>query len=977
MEPVRFLNGSYWEDSPSCTPNTTFPCVRPKSHTTKTKTILHDSPVGFSLHNKIIKDVLWRAQCLEGQCTESPLFGWDELRKNTKTQKQLNNIKTEKQGESTETQKQFKTDLLSLGIACPSPADPSYSINHPQHHHRVIDAFSTLIQAGRVAKQKQPVPWCSTCERVVSHLESESIQVNDTSCFVLFPHFGSSASLLEVFGQQNFQNQNFETLDFQGFLVWTTTPWSLVASEGIVLHPKETYLLVRNTLNRCLVVSKSLFSSNPNLFLEHWIKSGSLKPEGISGEDPSPSDFVLGSLTGAEISPLAKVASPLDPTRALSLLLSETVKISSGTGVLHIAPGCCDPDYKLGIKHGLNIWCPLDKKSKFRSDLEVFTCLRGASVNEASTWVLSELSKSQRLIFSESISHGQAHCFECKSRIFFRICNRWFFDLKSGTLLDNVLHTLDVSSECHPKRLKKKFVASVQAWKHVSAEGFCASHNCPSGSGVRVPALVCNSCDHAVASKVINEQWCNMLTECGIETKYRMSHFSSVPASCPACKTATIEGKALWRLETQVFDRHFELALASLFKPSAEASRVEAIENIYVEDSESLPWTIISLALKETTLRLEENGAIPALGDEEKERPKDHEAPKPLRKGTAHRGRVETKTRGVKSTNMFLIHNNGSQRLQWPFEEEISPVTSAEASFSPIDTQHADIFRLYVVQGMLEDSASARSKDDGEEKRMEKEKQGYLKAKKLYELLSSCFQDLSVDPTTGLPTNELEPPSPSLVEKYLLTNLHKTSVRIRRAFMTLDLNDVIVTLDEFLQSLKDLYIPLLLMMPSLTIHTRHVVLETVRSLASPLVPFFTKTLSHPSYFSFIPTSEDHMSSTEKKQFLSLFKLRALVASDKKRFTSKQETTKDLALCVTLVDNSTCEDVDLVKSLLSQLCDADNNSDSDFQLKGDFLSVFFEVSSCILVFGSDCKSAQPKGKGKLNFKQAVTFVWDNK
>jgi isoleucyl-tRNA synthetase len=213
-----------------------------------------------------------------------------------------------------------------------------------------------------------------------------------------------------------------EGWSFSGFLVWTTSPWSLVASEGVVINPKEKYLLVRNSDKRCLVVSQYIFGTNFSFFRDHWI-----------GEEPSTADsseFVLGVLTGAEIARFASVGHPLDPVRPLSLILSESVKISTGTGLLHIVPGCCDPDYKLGIERGLRVACPLDANAKINRNFGDFPELRGFSVEEASAWVLEDVKGSERLVATEPVVHGQPHCLDCGTRLYFKICDRWFFDLK-------------------------------------------------------------------------------------------------------------------------------------------------------------------------------------------------------------------------------------------------------------------------------------------------------------------------------------------------------------------------------------------------------------------------------------------------------------------------------------------------------------------------------------------------------------------
>lgn len=331
---------------------------------------------------------------------------------------------------------------------------------------------------------------CSTCQSVTSHLTTETKQVTDPSCYVLFPLHSNFHPLpiLEAFGRQD------EDLELSGFLAWTTAPWSLLSSAGIVLHPKEEYALIsQKASRRCIIVSKNIFCHNFQFFLEQWMAPGS------TVDSFTPQDFILGSLSGAQLQALVgTVGNPLDSSLPLPILVSDSVRVSSGTGIVHIVPGCSEADYHIGRQNALAVTCPLDKLAKFKRNFGPFPEVRELAVHEASSWVLSKLADLDRLVCEQPVVHGQAHCSECSSRLYFRLCERWFCDVDSG-LIDNLTRSLD-TSEFLPKRHKKAVLGLFSAWKF-STTGLCISSKSSHSQRVSIPALLCTACGFGFTSE--------------------------------------------------------------------------------------------------------------------------------------------------------------------------------------------------------------------------------------------------------------------------------------------------------------------------------------------------------------------------------------------------------------------------------------------------------------------------------------------
>jgi isoleucyl-tRNA synthetase len=85
-------------------------------------------------------------------------------------------------------------------------------------------AFGELYKKGLIYKSKKVMPYSPQCETPLSNFEATSnyMEKTDLSVYIKFHTIGSSASLL----------------------VYTTTPWSLFANQGICVNPDLDYVLI-------------------------------------------------------------------------------------------------------------------------------------------------------------------------------------------------------------------------------------------------------------------------------------------------------------------------------------------------------------------------------------------------------------------------------------------------------------------------------------------------------------------------------------------------------------------------------------------------------------------------------------------------------------------------------------------------------------------------------------------------------------
>ena len=140
-------------------------------------------------------------------------------------------------------------------------------------------------------------------------------------------------------------------VDRLSVVIWTTTPWTLLANQAIAIHPEIDYAFVR-VGNEALIMAEKLVDSV-------------VKACGLSDYS------ILGTKRGrTATNPFEGLRCKRPLTEGLSpILLGDFVTLDQGTGCVHIAPGHGMEDYLLTMEHNehplfekLEIVVPVDEK---------------------------------------------------------------------------------------------------------------------------------------------------------------------------------------------------------------------------------------------------------------------------------------------------------------------------------------------------------------------------------------------------------------------------------------------------------------------------------------------------------------------------------------------------------------------------------------------------------------------------------------
>ncbi|MFQ5589353.1 MAG: class I tRNA ligase family protein, partial [Nitrospiria bacterium] len=230
--------------------------------------ILHDGPpyanghihIGHAL-NKILKDIIVKSAAMRG-CRAPYVPGWDchglpiehqVLKKLGSKKRDMSKIEIRQK--CRESALRFveiqKAEFKRLGVF--GEWDDPYLTLTPAYEAEIVRQFGKVFATGGVYKGKKPVLWCASDETALAEAEVEYADKTSPSIYVKFRVTDAKGMFPSDPGEEPF------------FVIWTTTPWTLVANKGVALHPKLNYRHV-STPSGSLIVAEDLVAQTMKAF---------------------------------------------------------------------------------------------------------------------------------------------------------------------------------------------------------------------------------------------------------------------------------------------------------------------------------------------------------------------------------------------------------------------------------------------------------------------------------------------------------------------------------------------------------------------------------------------------------------------------------------------------------------------------------------------------------------------------------------
>jgi isoleucyl-tRNA synthetase len=243
-------------------------------------------------------------------------------------------------------------------------------------------ALKQYFDKGLIYKGFKIQPYCPRCETPLSsHEVSLGYQdVKDPSIYVK----------MKVKGEEN-----------TFFLVWTTTPWTLISNVALAINPEVDYVKVEHK-NEKLILAEARLGV-------------------LDGEYVVLDKFKGKTLIGKEYDRLFGYHEVKE--KAWYVIEGGFVTTEDGSGIVHIAPAYGEDDYQVSRKYGLPAIHPVNKSGEFGPEVTEFA---NKFVKDADPEIILNLKQRHILYKKEMITHSYPHCWRCKTPLLYYARESWY-----------------------------------------------------------------------------------------------------------------------------------------------------------------------------------------------------------------------------------------------------------------------------------------------------------------------------------------------------------------------------------------------------------------------------------------------------------------------------------------------------------------------------------------------------------------------
>ena len=186
------------------------------------------------------------------------------------------------------------------------------------------------------------------------------------------------------------------------FLVWTTTPWTLMANVALCVNPDLEYIKV-SSMGYKFIVAKTLANK-------------------VLGDDYEVLETYKGTdLVGTnyeQLMPFVEVDG-----KCFEVLADSYVTSEDGTGIVHIAPAYGEDDNRVCRENGIGFVNPVGKDGCYTTGLWKGTLVTDKDLEiEIIKW----LKENDKLFKKIKLTHDYPHCWRCHSPLIYYSKPAWY-----------------------------------------------------------------------------------------------------------------------------------------------------------------------------------------------------------------------------------------------------------------------------------------------------------------------------------------------------------------------------------------------------------------------------------------------------------------------------------------------------------------------------------------------------------------------
>lgn len=216
-------------------------------------------------------------------------------------------------------------------------------------------------------------------------------------------------------------------------LVWTTTPWTLIANVAACVNPEENYVKA-SSKGYNFIVAEKLASK-------------------VLGEEYEIMDTYKGK--ELEYKEYEQLMPFIKPTKkAFFITCADYVTMEDGTGIVHMAPAFGQDDYEVGVRYDLPIVNPVGEDGCY---LEGPWKGRLVVDPELEIDIIKYLKENDKLFKKEKLIHNYPHCWRCKTPLVYYSKPSWYI---RTTAFQNKIIECNKTVHWHPSYVGEKRFAN-------------------------------------------------------------------------------------------------------------------------------------------------------------------------------------------------------------------------------------------------------------------------------------------------------------------------------------------------------------------------------------------------------------------------------------------------------------------------------------------------------------------------------------
>ncbi len=262
-------------------------------------------------------------------------------------------------------------------------------------------SLKKIFDDGLLTQDHRVAPYCPRCGTTLSdHELAQGYEtVVDPSVYVRFPITGGPLANLGA-----------------ALLVWTTTPWTLVANTAVAVNPDVDYVAARTASGEVLVVAEPLLRDVLGSDVEILVR--------YSGRD-------------LELTPYTPPFDLVDVPDAHFVVLADYVTIEDGTGLVHQSPAFGAEDLAVCRRYGLPVVNPITSDGHFEADVPL---VGGVFFKKADAALVADLEARGLLFRHVPYEHSYPHCWRCHTPLMYYAQLSWYIrttQIKDALLREN------------------------------------------------------------------------------------------------------------------------------------------------------------------------------------------------------------------------------------------------------------------------------------------------------------------------------------------------------------------------------------------------------------------------------------------------------------------------------------------------------------------------------------------------------------